>query len=139
MTVVSSKLTVFFDDPFWVGVYERECGGKYEVCRVTFGAEPKNRELYAFFLKNWSRLKFSRPVGAEHSAEKRISPKRMQREIEKQLHQTGIGTKAQQVLQRQREQNKVERHVSSREQRVRERERRMELHRNRQKEKHRGH
>ena len=36
-----SSLTVFFEDPFWVGVYERTDGGRYEACKITFGAEPK--------------------------------------------------------------------------------------------------
>ena len=139
MTDVSSKLTVFFEEPFWVGVYERESGGKYEACKITFGAEPKDRELYDFLLENWHRLKFSMPVAVKLSDDKRINPKRMQRKIEKQLHQTGTGTKAQQALQLQYEQNKIERHVRSREQREQEKERRFLLHQCRQKEKHRGH
>ena len=40
------KLTVFFDDPFWVGVFERTDGGKLSVCKVTFGAEPKDYEVW---------------------------------------------------------------------------------------------
>ncbi len=63
----------------------------------------------------------------------------MQREIERQLHRTGTGTKAQQALQQQREQNKTERHACSREQKEQERKDRFELHRCKQKEKHRGH
>ncbi len=139
MINLSSKLTVFFEDPFWVGIYERECGGAYEACRIVFGAEPKDRELYGFLLENWHRLKFSPSVAAEHSEEGHISPKRMQRDIEKQLHGAGAGTKAQQALARQREQNKTERHVRSREQKEQEKQRRFELRQRRQKEKHRGH
>ena len=30
-------LTVFFDNPFWVGVFERVEGGKLSACKVTFG------------------------------------------------------------------------------------------------------
>ena len=36
-----SKLTVYFEEPFWVGVFERMENGKLSVCKVTFGAEPK--------------------------------------------------------------------------------------------------
>lgn len=139
MIDISSQLTVFFEDPFWVGVYERESGGKYDACKITFGAEPKDRELYNFLLENWNRLKFSTPVAVKRSVDKRINPKRMQREIKKQLRQTGTGTKAQQALQLQREQNKIERHVCSREQREQKTERRFELHQCKQKEKHKGH
>lgn len=34
------KLTVYFEDPFWVGVFERIEHGKRSVCKITFGAEP---------------------------------------------------------------------------------------------------
>lgn len=33
MDCVRSKLTVFFQEPFWVGIYEREDAGRYEVCK----------------------------------------------------------------------------------------------------------
>lgn len=44
-----SKLTVLFEDPFWIGLYEREYNGRYEVCKITFGAEPKDYEVYDFY------------------------------------------------------------------------------------------
>lgn len=36
------KLTVFFEKPFWVGVFERIEDGKLSVTKVTFGTEPKD-------------------------------------------------------------------------------------------------
>ena len=39
------KLSVFFDEPFWVGVFERIEDGKLSVAKVTFGAEPKDYEV----------------------------------------------------------------------------------------------
>ena len=56
-TEVQSSLTILFEPPFWIGLYERTDNGKYEVCKITFGAEPKDYEVYAFFLKNWNKLK----------------------------------------------------------------------------------
>ena len=38
-------LTVYFDAPFWVGVFERMEDGRLSVCKVTFGAEPKDYEV----------------------------------------------------------------------------------------------
>ena len=58
MDKVWSRLTVFFEEPFWVGVFERVSEGKLSVCRVTFGAEPKDCEVDDFVLKNYSRLRF---------------------------------------------------------------------------------
>lgn len=57
-----SKLTVFYDGSFWVGVYERIQEEKLEACKITFGAEPKDYEVYEFILQNWSELKFSPPI-----------------------------------------------------------------------------
>ena len=49
---METKLTVFFDDPFWVGVFERTDGGKLSVCKVTFGAEPKDYEVWEYVLRH---------------------------------------------------------------------------------------
>ena len=57
-----SSLTVFFENPFWIGLYERMDDGKYEVCKITFGAEPKDYEIYEYMLQNWKNLKFSPPI-----------------------------------------------------------------------------
>lgn len=134
----SGKLTVFFEEPFWVGVYERTSGKKLEAARVVFGAEPKDYEVYEFFLKNWSRLLFSPPVEGERTAPQTENPKRMQREARRALTQSGTGTKAQQALQLLRESNAQERKVRTREQRNAEAERKFELRQQKRKEKHRG-
>ena len=52
MDKVSCRLTVFFEEPFWIGVFERISEGKLSVCKVTFGAEPKDYEVYDFVLRN---------------------------------------------------------------------------------------
>ena len=133
-----NTLTVFFENPFWVGVYERIDGDRYEVCKITFGAEPKDYEVWDFLLKNWSKLKFSPPIQAEVIAERKINPKRMQREINSQLQDKGIGTKAQQALKLQHEQCKLERKTKSREQREAEKDRLFALRQEKKKAKHRG-
>lgn len=84
MQKIQNKLTVFFEDPFWVGVYERESDGQLEVCKITFGAEPKDYEIHAFLLENWSRLQFSPPMKSNRKQDIIINPKRMQRAIKKQ-------------------------------------------------------
>lgn len=133
-----SSLTVMFENPFWIGLYERIDGGKYEVCKITFGAEPKDYEVYEFMLKNWKSLKFSPPVKAEKRIEQKVNPKRLQREINSQLENKGIGTKAQQALQLQREQSKTERKTKSKEQREAEKERQYALRQEKKRAKHKG-
>ena len=132
-------LTVLFEDPFWVGLYEREASGTYQVCKITFGAEPKDYEVYAFLLEHWRHLPFSPSMEAAAPEERRINPKRMQRQIQKSLQNTGIGTKAQQALQLQREQGKEVRKKVSREEREAETDRQFALRREKRREKHKGH
>ena len=43
---VRCSLRVLFEDPFWIGVYERWDEGKYQACKVIFGAEPKDCTVY---------------------------------------------------------------------------------------------
>ncbi|MGN0114363.1 MAG: YjdF family protein [Acutalibacteraceae bacterium] len=137
MYEVSGKLTVYFEDPFWVGVFERTENGKLAVSKVTFGAEPKDAEVYQFILRHFYDLRFSPPVAVKVDAHKK-NPKRMQREAKKQMQDTGIGTKSQQALKLQQEQSKAERKVKSREEKMLEAERKFELRRQKRKDKHKG-
>ena len=137
MDKVSGKLTVFFKEPFWVGVFERVSDGKLSVCKVTFGAEPKDYEIYDFVLKNYYRLRFS-PAVATDVKEAGRNPKRVQREVRKQVQNTGIGTKSQRALKLHQEQLKIECKIVSREKREAEKQRQFELKQQKRKEKHRG-
>ena len=137
MNKVSGKLTVFFEEPFWVGVFEHVSDGKLSVCKVTFGAEPKDYEIHGFILKNYYRLKFS-PAVATDVKEAGRNPKRIQREVRKLVQNTGVGTKSQQALKLQQEQLKTERKTVSREQREAGKQRQFELKQQKRKEKHRG-
>ncbi len=138
MDNVRGGLTVYFEEPFWVGIFERFCDGKLSVAKITFGAEPKDYEIQAFILKYYYRLRFS-PAVAAAAKELKKNPKRMQREARKQLKDTGIGTKSQQALKLQQEQGKQERKQKSREQKLAEAERMFELKQQKKREKHRGH
>ena len=139
METARAKLTVLFDPPFWVGVFERESGDRYEACRVVFGAEPRDFEVYAYILDHYDRLDFSPALQTETVAEREINPKRAQRLARQQTQSAGIGTKAQQALRLQREQSKTERRALSREAREAEEARRYRLRQEKRKEKHRGH
>ncbi len=135
---VESKLTIYYEEPFWVGVFERIDNGKLSVCKVTFGAEPTDAQVWEFVQANYRRLQFSAPVKVEQK-QKADNPKRRQRNAQKQLEKSGVGTKSQQALQKQYEENKLERKQRSREQREAEKRRLFELKQQKRKEKHRGH
>ena len=62
---MKTSLTVFFEDPFWVGVFDCLDDGKLYVCRVTFGAEPKDYDVWEFVLQHYDELAFSPTVETE--------------------------------------------------------------------------
>ena len=135
---MKTSLTVFFEDPFWVGVFERVDDGKLSVCKVTFGAEPKDYDVWEYVLQHYDKLVFSPAVEAE-TWQMADNPKRRLRNARKQTERSGIGTKSQQALQLQREQMKKERRQLSREQRDAEAQRRFDMNQLKKKEKRRGH
>ncbi len=135
---MKASLTVFFEDPFWVCVFERIEDGKLSVCKVTFGTEPKDYEILDFVLHHFYELAFSSAIEIE-TRQAADNPKRRSRNARKHLENTGIGTKSQQALQKQREEMKTERRHLSREEREMEALRRFEMKQAKKKEKRRGH
>lgn len=138
MDKVNGKLTVYFEEPFWVGVFEHIEDGKLSVAKVTFGAEPKAYEVQEYIQKYYFSLRFSPAVETVVKDIKR-NPKRMQREARKQMLETGIGTKSQQALKLQQEQNKQERKERGHKNKEVEGQRRFELGQQKRREKHKGH
>lgn len=139
MDKIVSRLTVFFENPFWVGVFECESRTNYEICKILFGAEPKDYEVYEFILKNHRKLNFSKQKLNEKSAQKHLNPKRMQKEIKKQLENKGVGTKAQQALKKSYEQSKLENKILSKAKTEAKKKLKFELRQQKKKDKHRGH
>ena len=137
MDVTVGKLTVVFEEPFWIGVFERISDGKLSVAKVTFGAEPKDYEIEQYVVRHYYNLKFS-PAVSVSVKQDTVNPKRRQREVRRQAQAVGIGTKSQQALQMQREENKLERKEISREMREAEKQKQFELKQQKRREKHRG-
>ena len=94
---MKASLTVFFEDPFWVGVFERIEHGKLSVCKVTFGAEPKDYDVWDYVLHHYYELVFSPAIETE-TRQTADNPKRRLRNARKHLENTGIGTKSQRRL-----------------------------------------
>lgn len=133
------KLTIFFEDPFWVGIYERWEEGKISVCKITFGAEPKDGEVWLMILNSFSRLTFSPTLYAGQSHSKPLNPKRARRQARHELAGKWHGTKSQQALVQQRAEIKETRKALSRQKREAEKQRQFELRQEHKKAKHRGH
>ena len=137
--MTTGSLTVLFEDPFWIGLFEVTDEEGLHVCKVTFGAEPTGQEIIEFVEKNGHKLKYSEGIETTSTLEIKKSPKRQLREARKQMVSQGIGTKSQQALKMQQERNKVERKQLSKAEREAERQRKFDLRQAKMKEKHRGH
>lgn len=133
----NTRITVCFEAPFWVCLFEREWKGWLEVSRIVFGAEPRDQEIYAWLLEHWQELRFS-PQVKEAVRERRSNTRRRRREAVAALQARGTGTKAQQALQLQREQEIQERREKRRRRDQAEEEHRFQLRREKKKAKHRG-
>ena len=52
MDKVNGKLTVFFEEPFWVGIFERIEDGKLSVAKVTFVLQSQKIMKYRNIFKS---------------------------------------------------------------------------------------
>lgn len=134
----SWTLTVFFENPFWVGVFEEYMDGQLSVCKVTFGSEPKIYDINYLIFKRTNQLHFSQSTEM-NKKERPLHPKKMQREVRKQLSLSGVGTKSQQLLKLQHEQMKKDNSLNARKHREDEKEKRFALKQKKRKERHKGH
>ncbi|MBE6049978.1 MAG: DUF2992 family protein [Clostridium sp.] len=137
--MVKTKLTVFFEDPFWVGVFEVEEGDKYKACKFTFGSEPREDQVYLLILKKFYKLNFSKAENLEGLRKKKINPKRMQRKIKKERASLVVGTKAQLAIKKQHEENKVLKKKRKKEREDIKKDYIFELKKNKKLQKHKGH
>lgn len=99
-----SSFTVLFQPPFWVGILERWDEEGYSAAKVTFGAQPTDAQIYEWIGREWHRLRPSPAAEGDRPAAERKNPKQAQREARAATQARGIGTRAQEALSRQREQ-----------------------------------
>ena len=137
MKKISGKLTVFFENPFWVGIFENFENDNLSVCKVTFGSEPKEYEIYDFILKKFYNLRFSNEMKSNFR-EKAKNPKRRQREIKKELQSKKFFKKSEEILKLQYEENKKERKIKTKQEEELEKQRKFLLKQEKKKKKHRG-
>ncbi|NLD20083.1 MAG: YjdF family protein [Clostridiales bacterium] len=137
MRELHGQLTVFFDAPFWVGIFEVIEKGKLSVAKVTFGPEPREYEVMDYIQKHYYQLQFSTAVAADVKAIAK-NPKRRQRQARRQMQPIGIGTRSQQALKLQQEQSKTERKTNSRERKEADKKLKFEMKQQKKKQKHRG-
>lgn len=136
--MASITLTVLFESPFWVGIFEREVDGEYRVARTVFGGEPKDFEVYEFVINNEHELRYTSPLEVD-VVKKKINPKRQQREVRKTMQEQGITSKAQEALRLEIEKNKKEKKGLRKERREELKQQQFDLRQRKKKEKKKGH
>ncbi len=131
-------LTVYFDEPFYVGVLERRLDGRLSAARIVFGPEPSDAQVYAWVRAGWPGAEFSPDVADARIPAPAANPKRRQRQIAQQTA-AGVSTRSQQALALAREQAAQLRHERRRDARDARRERAYEQRCLKRRQKHRGH
>ena len=138
MGKVTGTCTVFFEEPFWVGVFERIEGDRLSVARFVFGAEPSDAQILQFVVDHYYDLKFGPAVTAV-VREDSTNPKRALRIAKKAMRSQGVGTKSQQALKTQQKQAKNERKASVRSERLLNEKLLFELKQQKKRERRKGH
>lgn len=138
---MDSRFTVFFDDPFWVGVAEVVDGQSMRIARFVFGGnEPGAADVYDFVITRYSQLRFDEvEVEPEIVRPKDVSPKRQKRLINREVRRNGTGTKSQEALKRVMESRKIEIKAEEKIKTLEARQRKYELKRQKKLDKKRGH
>lgn len=135
------KLTIYFDGSFWCGLVEVEDDGHYQAIRHVFGPEPKDADVWEFVTKCLPHL--LKQTGAvatqKKTAEKKLSPKRMQRLINREKRQPVVSTKAQIAMNEIREQAKAVNKSQKRRKKAEYADKRFQQKQAKKREKHKGH
>ena len=110
------SLTIYHDGQFWVGIIEVVEDGKFKAFRYVFGAEPKDTEILDFIhhkLLNLINQSIHSGLDVKIKSNKKINPKRLQRQVAKEINKVGISTKAQEAMKQEYEEKKKSRKKKS--------------------------
>lgn len=136
---VQSQLTVFFDDPFWIGIYEIRFDGMHQICKIRFGKEPTDPQIYQMLLKSFHQFYFIEHASNNVTQTIKINPKRRQRLVSKLMKQPAPATKAQQILKTEYEKTQQLRKQESKQMKELQKDQLYRLRKQKRKEKHKGH
>lgn len=136
------KATIYFDKRFWVGTFERIDKEGYAMARHIFGVEPSDPEVYDFILNHFHELKFGEAKEV-HIQIQRMNPKRVQREVRREMQKiketTKPSTLAQDYIREEVEKKKKEKKTTNSAEKQARKDRQFFLKQDKRKKKHRGH
>ncbi|MCH9633597.1 MAG: putative protein YjdF [Chlamydiae bacterium] len=140
--MITIKITIFYESPYWVGSFERQGQEGFAMARHIFGAEPSDTEIHEFVLTNYAELKFGKPREFKLII-KRMNPKRLQREVKKEMEKLKKterpSTYAQSYMKEEQEKNKIERKQKAKDHKKNREEKQFSIKQIKKKEKHKGH
>jgi len=96
---VTSVFTIFFEDPFWVGILEENYNGINYMGKHIFGAEPSNSELLQFYIYEFNKIGKVK-IGETEIKTKKMSFKKSLNKSKKVQNKSGVGTKSQNLFQK---------------------------------------
>jgi hypothetical protein len=96
---VTSVFTIFFEDPFWVGILEENYNGIIYIGKHIFGAEPSNSELLQFYINKFENIRKFK-IGKTDIETKKMNFKKAIKKSMKAQNKIGIGTKSQNLFKR---------------------------------------
>ncbi len=103
------SLTIYHDGQFWVGIIEVVKDGKLRAFRYVFGAEPKDKEILDFIyyrLLDIINQSVHSGLDVKRKSDKKINPKRLQRQVAKERNRVGVSTKAEEAIKQEYEEKK---------------------------------
>ncbi|KML31435.1 YjdF family protein [Priestia aryabhattai] len=103
------SLTIYHDGQFWVGIIEVVEDGKLRAFRYVFGAEPKDTEILDFIyyrLLDIINQSVHSGLDVKRKSDKKINPKRLQRQVAKERNKLGVSTKAEEAIKQEYEEKK---------------------------------
>jgi hypothetical protein len=96
---VTSVFTIFFEDPFWVGILEENYNGINYMGKHIFGAEPSNSELLQFYIYEFENIN-KLNIGEIDMETKRMNFKKSMNKSKKAQNKIGVGTKSQNLFKK---------------------------------------
>ncbi|MCH9630461.1 MAG: putative protein YjdF [Chlamydiia bacterium] len=90
--MITIKATILLEKGLWMALFERTDKEGYAVARHIFGNEPTDPEVYEFVHNNYLELKFGKPQEFDLQI-KRVNPKRLQRQVRKEVEKAKKSTK----------------------------------------------
>jgi hypothetical protein len=134
-----TSLVVFFEDPFWVGLFEVNDEGQAKYCRVVFGSEPALPDVYALILWEFYKLKFTDSISTDTPLPLPPNPKRLNRQIRKELKSRAGISKSRDAIKKSLEENAAVKKARNSDLEKAKQEKKRILKIEKKKEKHRGH